>query len=137
MIRLLWILTSAISLYGVAYYKREGYLPGASRAPQNATLIDPDKEAFSTAPHDDEYAPVHHVDDHDVIHDSEQSEYGGAGPSNSQLGGSQGSRYDGGYGGGYVQPSVMDENTGYSGAGGSMGSSNGRAQFPDARYEHV
>ena len=56
--RLLWILTTAMSVYGAVYYRREGYLPGASRAPFNAQQIDPDKDAFSTAPHDDEYAPI-------------------------------------------------------------------------------
>lgn len=121
------------------YWKREGYLPGASRAPYNSTALDndPDKEAFSTAPHDDEYAPVHNTDDHD--HSPEPSAYGGSGighepsayggaPTSayggssgvghpaSAYGGSASSRYDGASGpsyvggaGGYVSPSVHEE----------------------------
>lgn len=119
-------------------------MPGGSRAPTNAQMIDPDKEAFSTAPHDDEYAPVHH-DEHDE-----------AGPSGSAYGSGVGAhheeeRYDGygGSGGGYVPPTVHDEPTGYGGAhdtgyagaggygaGGAAGGS-GRAQFPSAPYSNV
>ncbi|TVY55863.1 hypothetical protein LSUE1_G008701 [Lachnellula suecica] len=149
---LFWVLTTFISLYSVVYYKREGYLPGASRAPTNAAMIDPDKEAFSTAPHDDEYAPVHHTDEeHEDIHNSvpqygsQGSRYGGGEPQfgsqESHYGGAAESHYDGSYSGagGYVPPTVHDEPTGYSGAGmGSLGSnSNGRAQFPSARYDNV
>ncbi|KAH8679627.1 hypothetical protein BGZ60DRAFT_427950 [Tricladium varicosporioides] len=146
---LFFIVTTLASIYGVAYYKREGYLPGASRAPHNAQMIDPDKEAFSTAPHDDEYAPVHSMDDHEVLHDAGGPNYGGSSygggiSESSELGaggshvGSQSSRYDGGYGGssGYVPPSVHDDNTSYTGYAGasSVGSSGGRAQFPTAPY---
>lgn len=136
-----------MSLYGVVYYKREGYLPGASRAPHNAQQIDPDKEAFSTAPHD-EYAPVHNIEDHDVLHDAHNiggPQYNG-GASSPSLGGSQSSRYDGDYNSGYVPPSVHDD-TSYQGYGGpapvaysaqapqgSVGSAGGRAQFPSASY---
>jgi hypothetical protein len=135
--RLLWILTAFLSIYGCMYYRREGYLPGASRAPHNAAMIDPDKEAFSTAPHDDEYAPVHNVDEHE-IHDLDpmQPQYG-AGPSSSHLGDEP--SYSGGYGGGYVPPTVHDENTSYSGYSGATGTSDvgGRVQFPHARYDNV
>lgn len=64
----LFALTTFMSFYGVKYYRSNGVLPGASRTPSssynahNNMMIDPDKEAFSTAPHDDEenmYAPVH------------------------------------------------------------------------------
>jgi hypothetical protein len=54
-----------MSVYAVSYYNREGYLPGLSRAPLNSQMIDPDKDAFSTAPHDD-YAPVHNADEHEI-----------------------------------------------------------------------
>lgn len=121
-----------MSLYGVVYYRREGYLPGASRAPFNAQAIDPDKEAFSTAPHDDEYAPVHNTDDHELP-DHEGSGYGGAA--------SQSSRYDANsYGSGYAPPHVSDELTGYEGYSGAAPVStgpSGRVQFPDARYDNV
>ena len=122
-----------MSVYGLVYYRREGYLPGASRVPINAQAIDPDKEAFSTAPHDDEYAPVHNTDDHEII----DAESGYMGPSSSQ-----GNRYGAppSYGGGYVPPTVHDEPTGYTGYSG-IGQVNtgpgGRVQFPDARYDNV
>lgn len=120
-----------MSLYGVVYYKREGYLPGASRAPFNAQQIDPDKEAFSTAPHDDEYAPVHNTDDHELP-DHEASAYGGS---------SAAAPYDANsYGGGYVPPTVHDEPTGYTGYSGAApvsSSASGRLQFPEARYSNV
>jgi len=123
-----WIATTAMSVYGLLYYRREGYLPGASRAPHNAAMIDPDKEAFSTAPHDDEYAPVHNIDDHE-IHDME-SGYGGEQ--------SQASSFPS-YGGGYVSPSAHDEPTAYTSysAAGGRTPSPGRAQFPSANYDNV
>jgi hypothetical protein len=129
-----------MSVYGLIYYRREGYLPGASRAPNNAQMIDPDKEAFSTAPHDDEYAPVHHMDDD--VHEMEPGDRFGAGPSSSSLG----NHYDvpsydaPSYSGGYQPPQVHDEPTGYTGYSGAAGSTSdvgGRAQFPTARYENV
>ncbi len=130
--RLFWCLTALMSVYGYIYFRREGYLPGASRVPHNANMIDPDKEAFSTAPHDDEYAPVHNVDEHELP-DHGHSAYG-AGPSS-----------EGGYGapsyttGGYQPPQVHDEPTGYTGYTGSApvnAGPGGRLQFPDARYDN-
>jgi hypothetical protein len=116
-----------MSVYSISYYNREGYLPGLSRAPTNAQMIDPDKDAFSTAPHDD-YAPVHNAEEHD-IHD-----YSVAGES-----GLGGQRYDEpapSYGGGYV-PSVGQEDTGYMGYGGSQQQAGGRVHFPSARYDNI
>lgn len=164
--RLLWIATSLISLYGVVYYKREGYLPGASRAPTNAQMIDPDKEAFSAGAHDghdDEYAPVH--EEHDMLHDADHhdglssshyddgvdEQYGGGGSAYGAGGGSAygaGSGSGSAYGAGsYVPPTVHDEPTGYGGAGmmhdeptgygGAPAMHDGRAQFPSARYDNV
>ncbi|TVY92219.1 hypothetical protein LAWI1_G003054 [Lachnellula willkommii] len=148
---LLWIATSLISLYGVVYYRREGYLPGASRAPTNSQMIDPDKEAFSAGAHghDDEYAPVQ--GEHDMLHDADHhdassshyddgadEQYGGGG---SAYGAGGGSAYGAG---GYVPPTVHDEPTGYGGAGmmhdeptGYGGAPAGRAQFPTARYDNL
>ena len=152
---LLWALTTLLSLYSVVFYRREGYLPGASRAPHNANQIDPDKDAFSTAPHD-EYAPVHNVDDHDGIHDVNDT-------SIPTYGGRTSSPHNGDNlhdpfrdQGGYMPPSVHDDNTGYmgysgestapayssqppsdvgySGQQGSMGGAGGRVQFPHAPY---
>ncbi|KAG0648501.1 hypothetical protein D0Z07_5526 [Hyphodiscus hymeniophilus] len=130
----LWLLfagTTFMSIYACMYYRREGYLPGGSRAPNNAAMIDPDKEAFSTAPHD-EYAPVHDTDDHE-IHDA--PEYSGAKPST--LGG----EYDDAPAyGSYAPPHVEDENTAYTGYSGRQSPGigpTGRLQFPDARYDNV
>ncbi|CZS92915.1 uncharacterized protein RCO7_01248 [Rhynchosporium graminicola] len=134
---LFWVITTFMSLYGVVYYKREGYLPGASRAPHNANQIDPDKEAFSTAPHDDEYAPVHNTDDHELpVH--EGTSFGGLGSGG--LGSGPGPYDANSYGGGYVPPTVHDEPTGYTGYSGAAPvntSALGRVQFPDARYSNV
>jgi hypothetical protein len=125
--RLLFILTTIMSVYAISYYNREGYLPGLSRAPTNAQMIDPDKDAFSTAPADD-YAPVHNTDDHE-IHD-----YPAAGSSGL---GEQ--RYDGpapSYGGAY-EPTVAQEDTGYTGYNGTQPQIGGRVQFPTARYDNI
>jgi hypothetical protein len=129
--RLLYIVATVMSTIACMYYRREGYLPGTSRAPNNASMIDPDKDAFSTAPHD-EYAPVHDTDDHE-IHDA---------PS---YGGGQSSHMGGGYGdaapsyGAYASPTVEDETayTGYSGAQSPSIGPTGRLQFPTARYDNV
>ncbi|KAL3421220.1 hypothetical protein PVAG01_07665 [Phlyctema vagabunda] len=129
---LFWCVTAAMSVYGCIYYRKNGYLPGGSRAPTNAAMIDPDKEAFSTAPHDDEYAPVHNTD----AHDDEESAYGG-GPSETP-------RYDAhapsSYGGSatmggsaYVSPMAHDDATAYSGYTPDP-QPPGRAQFPSANY---
>lgn len=122
-----------MSFYGVAYYRREGYLPGASRAPFNAQAIDPDKEAFSTAPHDDEYAPVHNTDDHES-NAGVGNQYASAGSTAGASTYDSSTTYSG-----YVPPHVGDEPSGYQGysGSGSIGSSGGRLNFPEARYDHV
>lgn len=125
-------------MYGAIYYRNHGSLPGA-RIPNNAAMIDPDREAFSTAPHDDEYAPVHGND---------KDELDRLGRFDSELGGGSSSHpfepasYDNAYArpgaddehespysGGY-RPSTVepDTDTSYGGATG------GRAQFPNAPY---
>jgi len=132
---LFWCLTALMSVYGYIYFRREGYLPGASRAPHNANMIDPDKEAFSTAPHDDEYAPVHNVDEHELPDHHEGSGYGAG--SSSVGGGYDAPSYTSG---GYQPPQVHDEPTGYTGYTGSAPVNTGpggRLQFPDARYDNV
>lgn len=132
---LFFVVTTIMSLFSVSYWSREGYLPGASRAPYNAHAIDPDKEAFSTAPHDDDYATVPNTDDHEIP-DHAGSAYSGAGGSTgSRFGASSPS-----FGGGYVPPSVHDESpeyTGYGGAGSVHSGPGGRAAFPSGRYDNV
>lgn len=116
-----------MSVYGVTYYNREGYLPGTSRAPTNAQMIDPDKEAFSTAPNDD-YAPVHDDEEHEI------QNYPVAG--SSQLGEE---RYDNpaptyapSYNGAYVPPTAEDEGA-YRPYYGSPQPGE-RVQFPKGSY---
>ncbi|EHA51531.1 hypothetical protein MCOR27_004223 [Pyricularia oryzae] len=58
------------SIYSLKYYQFHGKLPGYDRIGGGGTSqnIDPDKAAFSMAPHgDDAYAPIH-GDDHDQHH---------------------------------------------------------------------
>lgn len=115
------------------YFRREGYLPGASRAPTDAAMIDPDKEAFSTGPHDD-YAPVHDADDH-TIPEAGPS-YTGAGTSTMGGMGYEDTRAYGVY----APPRVDDEDTGYTGYSGAQSPGigpTGRLQFPSARYDNV
>jgi hypothetical protein len=131
---LLWCVTTAMSVYGLVYYRREGYLPGASRVPVNAHTIDPDKEAFSTAPHDDEYVAVHNADEHELSEHEGASSY--AGPASTSMG----SRYAGDHAPAYAPPSINDEYTGYTGYTGAAPintSAGGRLQFPSARYDNV
>ncbi|KAI1654063.1 hypothetical protein F4813DRAFT_233185 [Daldinia decipiens] len=65
---LAWAATTAVSVYTLRYYQRTESLPGYENIGTSQN-IDPDKAAFSMAPHDEEaYAPVqmddHHEDDH-------------------------------------------------------------------------
>jgi hypothetical protein len=143
--RLFFVLSTLLSLYAVFYYKREGYLPGASRAPMNASMIDPDKDAFSTAPHDDEYVAVHNTDDHE-IHDLPTHQGGYDAPT---YGGNNTPPTYGGtpapYSGAYQPPTVED--SGYTGYQGGFQAeagrqspqvgSDGRVHFPNARYAEV
>lgn len=125
-----------MSVYGVIYFRREGFLPGASRAPTNAQHIDhndPDKEAFSTGPHD-EYAPVHNDDNNEFGHSV------GTGPSmlsldqHSEVPSFNAPSY---HTGAYQPPQVHDEPTGYSGYNGAGTPNDGPAKFPTGRYENI
>ena len=69
----LFSLTSAMSFYAVAYYKRTGTMPGYQGVSDPALIEAQTKDAFSTAPQDDQedygsshgsrpddqYAPIH------------------------------------------------------------------------------
>jgi hypothetical protein len=140
-----------MSLYGVMYFRRTGTLPGASRIPQNANMIDPDAEAFSTAPNDDEYAPVgmhdhdpkddhndfdtSHVDRYDTAYNSAGSTYGstvGGGGAASHIG-NAGSNYAPNYGSEpdyrrVSSPLGMNPSSSYGGG-------NERAHFPTGNYD--
>ncbi|KAI0016243.1 hypothetical protein F4780DRAFT_704785 [Xylariomycetidae sp. FL0641] len=62
---LFWLATTAVSAYTLRYYQSNGDLPGYDKYDNGARNIDPDKAAFSMAPHDEEsYAPVNMADDH-------------------------------------------------------------------------
>lgn len=103
-------------------------------------MIDPDREAFSTTPHDDEYAPVH-ANDKDELdrlgrfdselaggsssHPFEPASYDNAYARPGADDDDHESPYSGGYRPSTVQP---DTDTSYGGAAA------GRAQFPNAPY---
>jgi hypothetical protein len=86
---LLWILAVVISFFTYHHWKLDGYLPGYDhRKLPNSNNIDPDKAAFSMAPHDEEaYAPVN-MDERDPGRNDDYASgaYGGA-PYGSNVGG--------------------------------------------------
>lgn len=56
---LFWAASTFVSFYTVQYYNFNGTLPGYDKVGQRSQNIDPDKAAFSMAPHDEEaYAPL-------------------------------------------------------------------------------
>ncbi|KFY30365.1 hypothetical protein V493_01962 [Pseudogymnoascus sp. VKM F-4281 (FW-2241)] len=135
----LWVLTSAISVYGAIYYRNHGSLPGA-RIPNNAAMIDPDREAFSTTPHDDEYAPVHGNDKDELDRLGRFDSEMGAGSSSHPFEPASydnayvrpgADEHDSPYSGGY-RPTTVEPDTDTSYGGG--GAAGGRAQFPNAPY---
>ncbi|KAH8882784.1 hypothetical protein GQ53DRAFT_700276 [Thozetella sp. PMI_491] len=84
---LLFAGTTFLSIYSLKYYEWNNRLPGYDRGSAEVQNIDPDKAAFSMAPHDEEaYAPVSGQD-----HEEHDTSYGGAGldpyagPSGSQV----------------------------------------------------
>jgi hypothetical protein len=119
-----------MSFYGLIYFRKNGSLPGGSRIPTNASMIDPDREAFSTAPHDDEYAPVH-MNDKDDPHHREMDGAGGSGQYDPES-------YNTTGGSAYVPPTVSD--TSYRAYGAEpphMGGYDGvdeRVRFPVGNY---
>lgn len=81
--------TTFISLYTVQYYKWNGNLPGYENIQSRPHNIDPDKAAFSMAPHDEEaYAPIG-MAGHDIDHhsNSDDQEYDATHGGQSQVGG--------------------------------------------------
>ncbi|KAI1117299.1 hypothetical protein F5Y14DRAFT_448232 [Nemania sp. NC0429] len=68
-----WVLSTLISAFTLHYYQQNGDLPGYEKIGSGQN-IDPDKAAFSMAPHDEEaYAPVNMDDHHDDAHDDHAS----------------------------------------------------------------
>ncbi|KAK4164265.1 hypothetical protein QBC43DRAFT_49142 [Cladorrhinum sp. PSN259] len=101
---LFFCITTFFSIWTLKYYQWNNRLPGYDKGQSNSQNIDPDKAAFSLAPHDEEaYAPVN-ATDHD--HDDDNSHAGGP-PS---------------YGGGGGRSDYSDP-YGYTGASGVAGGS--------------
>ncbi|KAL2145495.1 hypothetical protein VTI28DRAFT_7131 [Corynascus sepedonium] len=76
---LFFCVTTFFSIWTLKYYQWNNRLPGYDRAQLSSQNIDPDKAAFSLAPHDEEaYAPVN-MNDHDHDDPLDGSHYGGAG----------------------------------------------------------
>lgn len=98
-------------------------------------MIDPDKDAFSTAPHDDEYAPVNSNDDTELG----GGRFGGRHSPDPLATPSEVPSYAAPsyHSNGYVPPTVHDEPTGYSSNYGANTSHDGRATFPTGRYENL
>ncbi|KAJ4306479.1 hypothetical protein N0V88_001282 [Collariella sp. IMI 366227] len=70
--------TTFFSIWTLKYYQWNNRLPGYDRAQIGSQNIDPDKAAFSMAPHDEEaYAPVN-MSDHDDPHHGSSTHYAGA-----------------------------------------------------------
>lgn len=103
-------------------------------------MIDPDREAFSTAPHDDEYAPVQ---------DNDKDELDRLGRFDAEMGSGSNHPYEpASYDNAYARPHVEDEDDAptYSAAGyrpntvepdadtSYAGANGGKAQFPHAPY---
>lgn len=86
-------MTAFLSIYSLKFYQFNGRLPGYDRIQAKNQNIDPDKAAFSMAPHDEEaYAHVnqndHDADPHDAHHDAaydhdQDHGYGGHSPGHS------------------------------------------------------
>ncbi|KAF9881209.1 chaperone-binding protein [Colletotrichum karsti] len=67
-VTVLFGVTTFVSLYTLKHYQFHGSLPGYDKQKIAGDNIDPDKAAFSMAPHDEEaYAPVN-MDDHNDEH---------------------------------------------------------------------
>jgi len=115
---LLFGLTTVMSVYGVKYWRTNGVLPGASRAPYGSSSIDPDKDAFSATPHDDEYAPVQNSEHEADIHDHHEDRFDTVNTA---------------YSGGYV-PSYEGE-TSHEGYGEPAAGGSSPARFPQANYD--
>ncbi|KAL2136914.1 hypothetical protein VTI74DRAFT_75 [Chaetomium olivicolor] len=76
---LFFCITTFLSIWTLKYYQWNNRLPGYDRGQLGSQNIDPDKAAFSLAPHDEEaYAPVNMSDHDDPHHDGATTHYAGA-----------------------------------------------------------
>ncbi|EON97556.1 putative chaperone-binding protein [Phaeoacremonium minimum UCRPA7] len=139
--------TTFLSVATLRYYDFNGTLPGYEHMGVKNQNIDPDKAAFSTAPHDDDaYAPVG-MHDHDHEPEFNATPYGGAG---SSYGGG-GSAYSNAPhdphdpdaynmrpvgGGSPAHENPFDDSTAYQGAGGRLPSgSSSHVYAPPAAHD--
>lgn len=151
---LLFALTTLVSGYTLQYHKFHGNLPGYDsrklRAGGNDDSIDPDKAAFSMAPHDDEAYERVQNDDNDTYLTTTDNSYGSGNPYSADD-------YDATsrFGGSSTAPpgrnnGLFDADTEYGGGGGSSvapaptasnlsyGSRyDDPAQFPAANYDRI
>jgi len=91
-------LSTFVSIFTVKYYQwNNGRLPGYDKVPLGGQNLDPDKDAFSTAPHDEEahYSTLN-ANDHEDDHHTEPSVYDG---NYASMNSRYGNQTDDGYGG--------------------------------------
>ncbi|OAQ77223.1 chaperone-binding protein [Purpureocillium lilacinum] len=144
--------STVVSAYTLQYYKFHGTLPGYDtrkiRGGDNNN-IDPDKAAFSMAPHDEEAYERVNMDDHDHDHDHDDRPYGHSNPYSTTADDDDPNRYgalpprqdpfnaDTEYssGGAGVPPLSMP----YGGAGSAshVSYSDEPAKFPAGNYDRV
>lgn len=79
---LFFALTTAISMQNALYYRAHGSMPLSNQRITGPQSIDPDRDAFSTAPHD-LYAPLGGANDND----DEEMGQGGRYGDNDEMGG--------------------------------------------------
>lgn len=133
-----------MSIYGLNYYRRNGSNPwisgsGSFPAGSGNPANDPDKDAFSTAPHGEAYAPLadeNDHDDHDDLYHNEATTMGGAGSNHGYESHSYNNN-DTSYHGasGYAPPRVEVDHHDDYGHGGHGEPE--RVQFPPANYDSV
>ncbi|GJC82064.1 hypothetical protein ColLi_04902 [Colletotrichum liriopes] len=115
-----------VTLYTLKYYQFHGTLPGYDKQKLGGDNIDPDKAAFSMAPHDEEaYAPVQ-MDDHN---DDNTTLYGG---TNAPVGGYNNGSYNSRFGGSSAYGPEDDDPNRY----GSLPSRQNAAMFDSETEYH-
>ncbi|KAK2040484.1 hypothetical protein LZ31DRAFT_474440 [Colletotrichum somersetense] len=125
-VTLLFGASTFVSLYTLKYYQFHGTLPGYDKQKLGGDNIDPDKAAFSMAPHDEEaYAPVQ-MDDHN---DDNTTLYGG---TNAPVGGYNSGSYNSRYGGSSAYGAEDDDPNRY----GSLPSRQNGAMFDSETEYH-
>ncbi|KAF4120853.1 hypothetical protein GMORB2_2857 [Geosmithia morbida] len=147
---LLFTLTTLVSGYTLQYYKFHGNLPGYDNRKMRAgeggsDSIDPDKAAFSMAPHDDEaYERINHEDNDTFLSGQTGDSYGNANPYSADDYDAT-SRFGSSSTAPAARPNhLFDADTEYNSAIGGNSSVSGYsgryddpAQFPAANYDRI